>query len=203
MTSKEMSGSGAANMIIEALMYSLNMTRVEIRQKLRHVTYDGVYALTEERVHGGGSLNLTLHLESQLQLNRGDISGTWDSGHKMQLAHGDVLLKDKSYSDCVKSIYNLMATFKDKKGCMFKEKADALNHPILTNKLTPQNTRWVRSDLRAFQSFFRNAPTMYVMFGDEISQHASDGKNDKQKQVQIKQRSLVDAKQWINLIGFV
>ena len=138
MKSTELDGRGSAKMLVESLIYSLNMTKFEIGKKLHHVTYDGVYAHTDKRIKGGGSLSLVDNLETVLSLSYGTISGTWDSGHKMQLAQADILLKDCRYTKLVKRIYNLMGNFKDhKKGIQFKEKAEAMNHPVLTNKATP------------------------------------------------------------------
>ena len=47
-----------------------------------------VYERPSERVRGGGGLALVDHLTEFLG------SGNWDMGHKMQLAFGDVILKD-------------------------------------------------------------------------------------------------------------
>ena len=52
------------------------------------MSYDGVYADTEERVAGGGSLSLVEHITELLGLAKGDISGIWDTGHNLQVVMG-------------------------------------------------------------------------------------------------------------------
>ena len=42
---------------------------------LVHFTYDGVYATSEERIHGGGCLNLIKNVAGLLGLNEGAITG--------------------------------------------------------------------------------------------------------------------------------
>ena len=52
---------------------------------LVHFAYDGVYATTEERVAGGGSLNLVKFVAEDLGLEEGDLTGTWDVSHQLQI----------------------------------------------------------------------------------------------------------------------
>ena len=47
--------------------------------------YDGVYATTEERVTGGGSLNLVKFVAEDLGLEEGDLRGTWDVSYQLQI----------------------------------------------------------------------------------------------------------------------
>jgi hypothetical protein len=42
---------------------------------LKHLIYDGVYASMEERVAGGGSLELRKHIIKELGLDEDDITG--------------------------------------------------------------------------------------------------------------------------------
>ena len=46
----EYDGPGCAEMVGNLLMLSLNLSKEEISQKIRHGTYDRVYASTEDRV---------------------------------------------------------------------------------------------------------------------------------------------------------
>ena len=204
MKSDELDGPGCAKMLIKTLMYSLNLTKADLANKLRHIVYDGVYADTKERVAGGGSLNIVHHVETLLDLPEGTITGSWDAGHKMQLSLADVFLKDTQYKFCVGEMYRVMGLFKDhKSGMTFLEKAKDLNHPILSNKSVPQNTRWVRSDIRAFETYFRNAPTIYAIIGDNIEQNARDDDKTKHKENNKKKLVLEDAKTWLYFIGLV
>ena len=52
---------GCAEMVGNLLMLSLNLSKKEISQKFRHGTYNGVYAFSEDRDAGGGSLSLMDH----------------------------------------------------------------------------------------------------------------------------------------------
>jgi hypothetical protein len=52
---------------------------------LVHFAYDGVYATKEQRVAGGGSLNLVKFVAVELGLEEGDITGTWDVAHQLQI----------------------------------------------------------------------------------------------------------------------
>jgi hypothetical protein len=92
---EEYSGKGSAEMIGKTLMASLGLSKEQVGEKFRHGTYDGVYALSEERVAGGGSLNLMLHFADWCKLPHEYFSGHWDVGHKLQLVYGSALKKKK------------------------------------------------------------------------------------------------------------
>ena len=49
---------GCARKVVEVLCRTLGISSARVAKALRHATYDGVYATTEERTGGGGSLNL-------------------------------------------------------------------------------------------------------------------------------------------------
>ena len=67
--------NGTANMVINTLCETLGVTKMKLSRILKHFVYDGVYASKEERVRGGGSLELTKHVTESLGLDIGDISG--------------------------------------------------------------------------------------------------------------------------------
>lgn len=79
--------AGTAEMVISTLCSTLGYTRTQLANKLRHFTYDGVYASPEERVAGGGCLSLVNGVTESLGLLPGDISGTWDIGHNIQVTY--------------------------------------------------------------------------------------------------------------------
>ena len=60
---------------------------------LKHLVYDGVYADSEERLMGGGSLELKKNVTKELNLNKNSITGNWDYSHNLQLVWADVLKK--------------------------------------------------------------------------------------------------------------
>ena len=51
-------------------METLGVMRTRLANILVHFVYDGVYALAEERVGGGGSLNLVRFVEDELGLEK-------------------------------------------------------------------------------------------------------------------------------------
>ena len=114
-------------MLCCTLMETLSFSKAELDNKVWHVSYDGVYAASKERVHGCGSLNIVCQVEKFFNLAEGPITGHWDGGHKIQLVFGDVLLKNQMYINDVKEMYKTMSDFKDSKdGMIFKEKSDEL-----------------------------------------------------------------------------
>ena len=62
-------------MVINTLTETLGVTRSKLATMIIHFVYDGVYASKDERVRGGGSLELTKHVTESLGLDIGDISG--------------------------------------------------------------------------------------------------------------------------------
>ena len=66
---------GFARAVVRDLCETLGVTKTRLAVILLHFAYDGVYATTQQRVDGGGSLNLIHHVTSELGLEEGDISG--------------------------------------------------------------------------------------------------------------------------------
>ena len=57
-------------------MYFLKgVSKTKLSRILTHLVYDGVYANNEERVMGGGCLELRKHLIELLGMNKDSISG--------------------------------------------------------------------------------------------------------------------------------
>ena len=75
---------GAASALIETLSRSLGITRSHLAIILRHAAFDGVYASTEQRTAGGGSLNLVYRFSELLGVEADSITGTWDHAHLLQ-----------------------------------------------------------------------------------------------------------------------
>ena len=153
-------------------------------------------------MRGGGGLALVDHLAEFLGRQPGDISGNWDMGHKMQLAFGDVFLKDVTYKRNMRVVYNLMKKYKDGKGgLIFKEGSEKLLHAVLKNK-GKQDTRWVRADLRGKQAYFRNAPTFYELLCTELRTHEANNDLAAKKKCKALIKSLKNGKHWALMIGY-
>ena len=62
-------------MVIKSLCDTLGYTKSKLSQVLKHFVYDGVYANSEERTSGGGSLELRKYVEKELNLEPNSITG--------------------------------------------------------------------------------------------------------------------------------
>ena len=104
-----------------------------LAKKLRHLSYDVVYELSDERTMGGGGLSLVQHIADVFGGERGSVTGNWDVGHKLQLVYGVVLPRDDKFVADEKLIFDLMSKVKNyDQGLRFQELAEELKHPILT-----------------------------------------------------------------------
>ena len=195
MKSNEYDGFNTSNMVGIDLMASLGLTKEEVKNIVHHFVYDGVCATPEERVAGGGCLSLINHFADWCFVEHGSITGNWDMGHKLQLVYGDVMLQEKIVIDYNKFVFGTMGEYTSgKDSLVFKELAQALRRMTLSNKVY-QETRWVRAMLSAYQSFFRNVPTFYTLFGLESSACAAEGNLTLQKSWQKKIDNLTNGKQ--------
>ena len=168
MKSYEYSGEETAEFIGKELMRTLNLSKEEVASKYIHMVYDGVYATNEERVKGGGSLDLKRHFAEWCNQDQENISSSWDLGHIMQLIYSDTLKKNTDIKKFTEDIFRLMGKHKKyQAGLVFNEKAYELEHPTLTNKAS-QETRWVRSLLRAIETYLRNLPTYVAINSSEM-----------------------------------
>ena len=75
LTTKDYNGIGTANMLIDTLCETLGVTKTKLSRLLKHLVYDGVYADQEERIEGGGSLELKKHVTNILGLEDHSITG--------------------------------------------------------------------------------------------------------------------------------
>lgn len=205
MKSKELSGEGTADLVIQSLQKTLGMSEEELVEQLEHLVFDGVYEEPENRPRGGGSLSLVSHLTEMLQLGPGVISGTWDYGHRIQLVLHDCLKQgehSKKYKETTDFMYDLMAKFReDKSSLLFKETADELNMAVLKNS-KKCDTRWARKDLSSNVTFIRNAPTMLIVLGREAEDLRRTKNNTKLKQVLKTIAKLQDPSFWLLVLGY-
>ena len=185
---EEYSGRGSAEMIGKTLMASLGLSKAQVGEKFRHGTYDGVYAMAEERVAGGGSLNLMLHFADWCQLPHENFTGHWDVGHKLQLVYGSALKKNQEVSAFLNVMEKVMQMCQGKDGLLFLQVAVELKAAILTDK-SEQTTRWVRSLLRLILAYFRNMPVLQRIICKNIDDARQEGDLSEQK----KQQKLLDS----------
>ena len=75
LSTDEYDAEGTAEMLISTLVETLGVTRSRLAVILIHFVYDGVYATKEERVSGGGCLELKKRVAELLGLDIGQITG--------------------------------------------------------------------------------------------------------------------------------
>lgn len=115
-------------------------------------------------------------------------------GHLLQLVYGDVLLKDDDVDRFNTLMYTHMTNHRSgQSGCYFKEVAMELNHAVLTNK-SKQESRWVRSELRSLQAWYRNLPTIIHIISSEEEEACRSGNATLQKQLEKELKHLRDPK---------
>ena len=56
MSTEYQDGAGTGEMIVNTLMKTLCLSKDDLRNKLEHFSYDGVYELPQHRIIGGGGL---------------------------------------------------------------------------------------------------------------------------------------------------
>ena len=59
-------------------------------------SYDGVYALSEQRVGGSGSLDLPKVVALELGLEEGSLTGTWNYSHSLQIICNNAFKKHRT-----------------------------------------------------------------------------------------------------------
>ena len=167
MESNMYDSKGTACMVVNNLQKSLGLTIDQLRSKLMHFVYDGVYADSAERVYGGGSLSLTRSVETHLGQQNGFITGQWDIAHLLQLLFADVMKKNKILKNISKEIFDTMKDFRIGKASLkFHELAQELNNLILECQ-KDQQTRFISAWLKAIKAYMRNIPTIYSLMTSE------------------------------------
>lgn len=82
----------------------------------------------------------------------------------------------------------------------FKELALELGHQTLANKKS-QETRWARAELSAYFAFFRNIPTLFVLYGRDDAENAALLNATAQKATQKKLKDLTSGENLAMAIG--
>lgn len=155
----------------------------------------------EERVAGGGSLNLTKFVALELGLEEGDISGTWDVAHQLQIIWNRALKKNPKALAVVKVFFDAMSDFSlGKSVAVLHDKAREMQTLILSSK-SFQETRFVRSLLRGLSSGLRNLPTMAMIFEEEYELAVTELRNTDAKAYRKKLQALKSPKNILEAVG--
>ena len=107
----EYDSEGTARAVVKELMATLGISRAQLAIILLHFAYDGVYATKEERVGGGGSLNLVKFVAAELGLQAGEISGTWDIAHQLQIIWKNGLKQNPKLMAVIKVYFEAMSAW--------------------------------------------------------------------------------------------
>ena len=100
-----------------------------------------MYASPEQRVAGGGCLDLVGWMEAELGLEEGSLSGTWDYAHSLQIVWNNAIKQHEEVEDLITLIFSSMDDYRTGQcGAIFKARAEELGHLILSNK-KKQTTR--------------------------------------------------------------
>ena len=75
LSTQDYDANGTAKMLISVLTETLGITQSKLASILKHLVYDGVYASPQERVRGGGSLDLRKHVSQLLGLDENALTG--------------------------------------------------------------------------------------------------------------------------------
>ena len=180
---------------------TLGLTTDGLARVVKHFIYDGVYATPEERIKGGGSLSLTHFFAQEVGLQQKDISGQWDVSHNLQLIYNDVILKSLDTKSILKFVFDSMSSYTcGKRATFFQETAQSLHNMVLKNQKS-QQTRFVRSVLRAMHAFCLNCPTFHAIAANEMNSCIKNHDNTGAKAAQKICNELTDGTKLASVIG--
>ena len=104
-------------------------------------SYDGVYATPEQRVGGGGCLDLPGAVAAELGLEDNSISGTWDFAHNLQIIWKNSLLAHEMVEEVIALVFSVMDDYRTgQAGSVFRVRAEEMGHLVLNNRAR-QTTR--------------------------------------------------------------
>jgi hypothetical protein len=162
-----------------------------------------VYASKEQRVGGGGSLDLPAVVAEELGLEEESITGTWDYAHNLQIVWQRALAQHPVVEDLINSMFAIMDDFRvGKASTMFRVKAVELGHLILSNK-KKQVTRFVAAMMKGAQAYLRNLPTLVVVLAEMYEEAALEGRNKDARETLGKLNNLRDSRKLLLLVGLV
>ena len=162
---------GTAEMTMEVMMRILQISET------RHFSYDGVFADKEERISGGGCLQLRKNMEEILGKDEGDLMGDWEPAHKLEIIFHKVLVYNKIVEDNISLFFSVQKEYKiGKKASQFSDIAADCCFLTLRNKVL-QKTRFVRSWLCVLTTGLTNTPTFVAMFHKDMQEALNKNNN--------------------------
>ena len=201
MKSDEYDSEGTARAVARELAETLGISKIRLGEILLHFAYDGVYARTEERVGGGGSLNLTKYVALELGLEDGDLTGTWDAGHQLQIIWSKGLKANPKILEVVQTVFDAMSDFSlGKSATIFTERAKDLKCLVLTPK-NEQKTRWVRATLRGVGTAMVNLAAMCSILEESFEEALASSNNTAAKELERKIKKLKHPKTLLKIVG--
>ena len=164
-------------------------------------SHDGVYASKEQRVAGGGCLDLPAAAAAELGLEEGSLTGTWDHAHNLQIVWKTALGLHPLVEDLVTFMFGVMDDYRvGQASTVFRARAADLGHLILSNKKR-QTTRFVRSLVRGLQAYLRNLPTLIHVMSEKYEEAAQANKNTAAREVLGTLAKLRDSRKLLLAVG--
>jgi hypothetical protein len=168
---------------------------------LTFCSYDGVYASKEQRVGGGGSLDLPAAVAAELGLEKSSLTGTWDFSHSLQIIWNNSLARHPVVEELITLMFGVMDDYRvGQAGAVFRARAAELGHLVLTNKKR-QTTRFVRSLVRGMQAFLRNLPTLIIIMAGKYESAARERRNTEAREVLATLSKLRDPRNLLLAVG--
>ena len=82
-------------------------------------------------------------METELGMDPGTLSGTWDFAHQLQIIWKNALREHPTMEELIQLIFSAMGEYRlGKSSTLFKEQAKELGYLVLTNQ-KEQTTRFV------------------------------------------------------------
>ena len=160
-----------------------------------------MYASPEQRVGGGGCLNLPKAVALELGLEEDRLTGVWDYSHSLQIIWNNALKKHNTVEDLINLVFSAMDEYRTgKSSAIFRARAVALGHLILSNK-KKQTTRFVRSLVGGLQTYLRNLPTLISLFAEKYQEAALEKRNTEAIEIQKTLGQLRDSRKLLLTVG--
>ena len=222
MKQEDYDSAGTARMIVKNMRETLGLTRTQLGKALLHFrytfvllligifrdqnnrfvcSYDGVYASPEQRVAGGGCLDLSEAVAAELGLEEGSLSGTWDFGHNLQIIWHISIKKHPTVEGLITLMFSAMDEYRTgQSSVIFRSRAVALGHLILSNKKR-QTTRFVRSLQMGLQAYLRNLPTLIHVFAEKYEDAVKENRNTEATETLRMLSQLRDSRKLLLAVG--
>ena len=201
MNVEDYDSEGTARMTIEVMMRTLGISEARFSRLIKHFSYDGVFADKEERVSGGGCLQLRKNMEEQLGKDEGDLQGDWEPAHKLEIIFHKVLVYNKYVEANINLYSSIQKEYKvGKKSSQFSDIASECCFLTLKNKVL-QKTRFVRSWLRVMTTGLVNTPTFVALFSKEMREALYNNNNTEAKRLEKMIKNLTSPRNILLALG--